>query len=107
MIGWNNQSQSNKQFNFNPKRGGTKSSNTQCSQKTPSHEKLRMQSTLISRFKKKMSLKNRRECNQEITVAETAIKSFENNKSHGNDGLAAEFHKNVNKILKIDLQPWS
>ena len=48
-----------------------------------------MQSTLISKVKKKISPKNRGECDQEITVAETekAIKSFENNKSPGNDGL--------------------
>ena len=38
-----------------------------------------MQSTLISRVKKKISPKNRCECDQEITVAETemAIRYFE------------------------------
>ena len=30
-----------------------------------------MESTLISRIKKKISPQNRRECNQDITVAET------------------------------------
>ena len=93
VIGRNDQNQSNKQFNFNRKHCRLKGSNTQCSKET-NHEKLRMQSTLISRVKKKMSPKNRREYNQEITVAETekAIKSFENNKSPGNDGLTAEFY---------------
>ena len=39
------------------------------------------------------------------TVAETekAIKSFENNKSPGNDGLSAEFYKTFNELLKKDL----
>ena len=66
----------------------------QCSQKRPNHEKLKMQSTLISRVKKKISPKNRCECDQEITVAETekAIKYFENNKSPGNDGLPPELY---------------
>ena len=64
-----------------------------------------MQSTLISRVKKNISPKNRRDCNQEITVAEIekAIKSFENNKSPGNDGLPVEFYKTFNEILKTDL----
>ena len=81
VIGRNDQNQSNKQFNFNLKRYGAKGSDTQCSQETPNHEKLRMQSTLISWVKKKISPENRRECDQEITVAEIekAIKSFENN----------------------------
>ena len=70
MIGWNDQNQSNKQLNFNPKRCGVKGSNKQCSQETPNHEKLRMQSTLISRAKKKISPKNRSDHDQEITVAE-------------------------------------
>ena len=41
--------------------------------------KLKMQSTLISRVKKKISPKNRCECDQEITVAEIemAIRYFE------------------------------
>ena len=67
----------------------------QCSQETPNHEKLRMQSTLISRVKKRISPKNRREYDQEITVTEieNAIKSFENNKSPGNDGLPTKFCK--------------
>ena len=43
---------------------------TQCPQETPTHEKLRMQCTLVSSAKRKMSSKNRRECDQEITVAE-------------------------------------
>ena len=53
-----------------------------------------MQSTLISRVKKKISPKNRCECDQEITVAEIekAIKYFENNKSPGNDGLPPELY---------------
>ena len=58
-----------------------------------------MQSTLISKVKKKISPKNRRECDQEITVAEIekAIKP------PGNDGLPAEFYKTFNEILKADL----
>ena len=101
MIGRNGQNQSNKQFNFNPKRCRPKGSNTQCSQETPNHEKVRMQSTLITRVKKKLSYKNRCECDQEITVAEIekAIKYFENSKSPSNDGLTAEFYKTLNKTL--------
>ena len=53
VIGQNDQNQSNKQN----------------SQESPNHEKLRMQSTLISRVKNKISPKNRRECDQEITAA--------------------------------------
>ena len=64
-----------------------------------------MQSTLISSVKKKISPKKRRECNQEITISETekAIKSFENNKPPGNDGLPAEFYNIFTEILKTDL----
>ena len=71
----------------------------------PKAAKRRMQSTLISRTKKKISPKNRHERDQEITVAETekAIKSFENNKSPGNDDLSAEFYKTFNELLKKDL----
>ena len=47
-----------------------KLANTQCSEETPNHEKLRMPSTLISRVKKKILPKNTRECDQGITVAE-------------------------------------
>ena len=95
----------NKQFHFNFKRYRPKGSNTQCFQETPNHEKLRMQSTLISRVKKKTSPKNRHECNQEITVTEIqqAINSFENNKSPNNDVLTVEFYKTFNEILKADL----
>ena len=50
-----------------------------------------MQSTLISRAKKKI----RRECDQEITVAEIE-------KAPGNDGLPAEFYKTFNEIFKTD-----
>ena len=102
MIDLNDQNQSN---NFNLKRCRPRGSNTQSSQETQNHEKLRMQSTLISRIKKKISPKNRHECNQEITVAETekTIKSFENNKSPSNRGLPAEFYKTFNEILKADL----
>ena len=71
----------------------------------PKAAKRRMQSTLISRTKKKISPKNRHKHDQEITVAETekAIKSFENNKSPGNDDLSAEFYKTFNELLKKDL----
>ena len=64
--------------------------------------KVRMQSTLISKIKKKISPKNRRECDQEITVGETekAIKAFENNKSRGDDGLLWNFTKLLMKYLK-------
>ena len=64
-----------------------------------------MQYTLISKVKKKISPKNRRECDQEITVTETekAIKSYENNKSPGNHALLAKFYKTFNEILKVDL----
>ena len=67
--------------------------------------KVRIQSTLISKVKKKISPKNRRECDQEITVGEIekAIKFFENNKSPGDDGLPVEFYKTFNEILKTDL----
>ena len=51
MIGRNDLNQSNKQFNFNPKRCKPKSSNTQCSKKASNREKLLMQSTLVSRVK--------------------------------------------------------
>ena len=83
MNGQNDQNQLNKQFNSNFECCGPKGSNRQCSQEIQNHEKLRIQSTLISRVKKKISPKKRRECDQEITVAEIekAIKSFENNKS--------------------------
>ena len=102
VIGRNDQNQSNKQFNFNLKRCGPKESNTKCSQETPNHEKLRMQSTLTLRIKKKISSKSRRECDQEITVVEIekVIKYFENNKSPCNDGLPAA---TFNEILKTDL----
>ena len=59
VISRNDQNQSN-----------NKRSNTQCSQETQSYEKLRMQCTLISSAKKKISPKSRCECNPEITVAE-------------------------------------
>ena len=64
-----------------------------------------MQSTLTWRVKKKISPKNRLEYDQEITVAEIekAIKSFENNKSPGKDGLPPEFYKTFNNILKTDV----
>ena len=42
VIGGNDQNQSNKQFNFIPKRCRHKGSNMQCSQETSNHEKLRM-----------------------------------------------------------------
>ena len=56
VIGRNDQNQSNKQFNFNLKLCRPKGSNMQCSQEIPNHRKLRMQSTLISRAKKKVRL---------------------------------------------------
>ena len=64
-------------------------------QEIPNQEKLRMQSTLISRVINKISTKNRCECNHEITAAEIekAIKSYENNVSPGNDGLPPEIYK--------------
>ena len=64
-----------------------------------------MQSTFILTVKKNISPKNKRECDQEIIVAEIekAIKSFENNKSPSNEGLPAEFYKTFNEILKTDL----
>ena len=103
MIGRNDQNKSNEQFNFNFERCGPKGSNTQCSEETRNLKKLRMQSTLISRVKKKISPKNRREW--EITVAEIekAIKSFENNESTGNDCLPPEFYKTFDEILETDL----
>ena len=51
-IGQNNQIQSIKQFNFNPKRCGPKGNNMQYPQEKPKREKLRMQPTLISKVKK-------------------------------------------------------
>ena len=78
MIGRNDQDQSIKKFNFNLERCGPKDSNTKCYQETPNHNKLRMQSTLISRVKKKNSPENRHEREQEKTVAEIEkTKSFE------------------------------
>ena len=76
-----------------------------CPQETPNDGKLRLESTLISKIKKKISPKKRRECYQEITVAEyeKAKQSFENNKSLCNDGLPAEFYKTFTEILKTDL----
>ena len=50
-----------------------------------------MQCTLISGAKKKI----RRECDQEITVAEIE-------KAPGNDALPAEFYKTFNEIFKTD-----
>ena len=93
------------QFFFNPKSCRPKDSNTHCSQETPKHEKLGLYSTLISIVKKKMSFKNRHECDQEIIGAETekAIKNFENNKSPANDDLPVKFFKISNDILKTDL----
>ena len=35
---------------------------------------------------------------------EKGIKSFENNKSPGNDGLPAEFYKTFNEILKLYIE---
>ena len=54
-----------------------------------------MRSTLIQGLKRKF-------CDQEIVAAEIekAIKSFENNKSPGNDRLPAEFYKTFNEIIK-------
>ena len=97
MIGRNEQNQSNKQFNFNLKRCRPKGSNNTA-------EKLRIPSSLISRVKKNWP-KNRCECNQEITAVETekTAKSFESNKSLGNDGIPTEFYKAFNEILKTDL----
>ena len=68
-IGRNDQNQSNKLLNPNHKRCRPKGGNTQRPQDTPTHEKLRMQCTLIPSAKRKMSPKRRRECDQEITVA--------------------------------------
>ena len=92
-------------FNFNLERWTPKGRNTQYSQETTNHEKLRMQSTLISRVKKEITTKNRREWDQEITVAkiEKAVKSFQNNMSSGNDGLPPEFYKTLREILRTDL----
>ena len=102
MIGQNDQNQSNKLFNFNPKPCGRKGSHTQPSQETPNSENLIMQSTLISKDKRKISPKIRRECNQKITVAETkkGIKSFENNESASNNFLQAEIYKTFMKYFK-------
>ena len=63
-----------------------------------------MKSTRISRVKKKISPKNRHECDQEITVAETkrAIKYFESNKLPNNGGLPAELYETFYEILKTD-----
>ena len=69
-IDRNDQNQSNKLFNFNHKRCRPKGGNTQRPEETPTYEKLRMQCTLIPSAKRKMSSKSRRECDQEITVAE-------------------------------------
>ena len=69
-IGRNDQNQSNKLFNPNHKRCRPKGGDTQRPQYTPTHEKLRMQCTLIPSAKRKMPPKGRRECDQEITVAE-------------------------------------
>ena len=76
-----------------------------CSQEKPNHGKLRLESTLISKVKKKISPRKSCECYQEIIVAEyeKAIQSFENNKSLCNDGLPAEFYKTFTEILKTDL----
>ena len=60
--------QSNKQFNFNPKRYETKGSNIPCSQETANCTKLKIQFILILRVKKKIPPKNRRNCDQEKTV---------------------------------------
>ena len=105
VIGRNDQNQSNKQFNFNHKCCEPKGSNMQCFQETRNHKKLRMQSPLILVVQKKISPKNRCECNQKITITEIerAITCFENNKSPSNDGLPAEFYKTFNEILKTDL----
>ena len=93
VVPRNDQNQSNKHFNPNPKLCAPKGSKAQNAV------------YLISRTKKKISPKNRHERDQEITVAETekAIKSFENNKSPGNDGLSAEFYKTFNELLKKNL----
>ena len=97
IIGRNDQNQSNKKFNFNLERCGPKGSNTKCSQKTPNHNKLRMQSTLISMVKKKNSPENIFECEQEKTVAEIekTIKSFENN----NHPVMMVYLRNFIKLL--------
>ena len=91
LIGRNDQNQFNKQINSNPKRCRPKGSNSQCSQETPNHKKLK--SSLITVIKKNSPKNNRCECDQEITIAKTekATKFFENSKSPGNDGLPAEF----------------
>ena len=70
VIGRNDQNQSNKQFNFNHKCCEPKGSNMQCFQETRNHKKLRMQSPLILVVQKKISPKNRCECNQKITITE-------------------------------------
>ena len=97
IIGRNDQNQSNKKFNFNLERCGPKGSSTKCSQKTPNHNKLRMQSTLISMVKKKNSPENIFECEQEKTVAEIekTIKSFENN----NHPVMMVYLRNFIKLL--------
>lgn len=78
-------SNSNSHINFNP-RG-----------ETPPLEKIRIQNSLLKRIKKKITIENKKECEKEITLPEIVkvIKSFENNKSPGHDGLPAKFYKTL------------
>ena len=95
---------SNFNVNFNP---NISNSNTifNLSGETQTLEKIRLQNQLLKKVKKKVSTENKQECEKDITLDDTvkAIKSFDNHKSPGNDGLPTEFYKTFINVLKSDL----
>ena len=68
--------------------------------------KKRNQNKMIQKLNKTISEENKQKCEKDIeaTDIEQAIKSFQNNKSPGNDGLTVEFYKAFFDILQNDLK---
>ena len=111
---------SNSNTNFNPKTSQENTSNFNVDLnpnfsnsytifnplgETQTLEKIRLQNELLRKVNKKISTENKRECEKDITLDDIvkAIKSFDNHKSPGNDGLPAEFYKTFINVLKPDL----
>ena len=66
-------------------------------------EKIRLQNTPLKKVKKKVTTDSERESEKDMTLDVTAIISFENHKSPGNNSLPAELYKTFIDILKPDV----
>lgn len=63
------------------------------------------QNKMLQKLNKQISAENKLKCEKNIETKdiEQAIKSFQNNKSSGNDGLTTEFYKTFFDILQNDM----